>query len=147
MQAAAKMLFLFIECGGFFGLAFVSLALASATRERWSRVAWCAASWLLVMIQSLCWLFILGLTGLAAHGGSAREEHEKLESMLTTAIYLGAFITIGWSFWVLWKPSAKDQNEKHPVARAYEGPRCVACREPIEPAISFCPHCGWTQPA
>jgi hypothetical protein len=29
----------------------------------------------------------------------------------------------------------------------YEGPKCVACREPVEPGITFCPHCGWTQPA
>ncbi len=37
------------------------------------------------------------------------------------------------------KPEASLEN--------YSGPRCVSCREPIELGVSFCPKCGWTQPA
>ena len=29
----------------------------------------------------------------------------------------------------------------------YQGPRCVACSEPIEFGVTFCPKCGYTQPA
>ena len=33
-----------------------------------------------------------------------------------------------------------------PPEAEYKGPRCVRCREPIQPGIKPCPKCGWAQP-
>jgi hypothetical protein len=33
-----------------------------------------------------------------------------------------------------------------PEIENYNGPRCIACRSPIESGATLCPSCGWTQP-
>jgi hypothetical protein len=41
--------------------------------------------------------------------------------------------------------SAHDIDQQH-TDEQYQGPRCVACRAPIERSASICTKCGWTQP-
>jgi GNAT superfamily N-acetyltransferase len=42
-------------------------------------------------------------------------------------------------------PDVRDKIPKEKV-KEYSGPRCVACRAPVDPKTRFCPVCGWTQP-
>lgn len=45
----------------------------------------------------------------------------------------------------LWRDDIPKPAGKQ--AGAYEGPRCVACEEPIERGAAQCQKCGWTQPS
>jgi hypothetical protein len=46
-------------------------------------------------------------------------------------------------FVVRWLIRFSSPNEED----LYQGPRCVACSEPIDFGVLLCPKCGWTQPA
>jgi hypothetical protein len=61
----------------------------------------------------------------------------------TTSTWSGIiFGSLGLSLWF------NARNPKPRVEPAtYDGPRCVACRQPIETGTNLCPACGWTQPA
>jgi|ERR1051325_1056075 hypothetical protein len=41
----------------------------------------------------------------------------------------------------LFRPRAPEERSE-----PYQGPQCVACREPIEFGATLCPKCGYTQP-
>jgi hypothetical protein len=109
-------------------LAFYAVcgATASLTRARWLRI--------------LCALF--------AHIGPLlfTDDHVIGALLLPFLAFSPA-----WAFLLLEGFRAQPRRDDIPKpegkqAEAYQGPRCVACEEPVEPGAAQCQKCGWTQP-
>ena len=67
-----------------------------------------------------------------------------LEWGTLSGMFFGVLGLLVWSYrkWPPWIARSFRVPEPQP----YYGQRCVACNQPIDEGVVFCPKCGWTQP-
>jgi uncharacterized membrane protein YdfJ with MMPL/SSD domain len=124
------------------------------TDEAWTRV-------FTILGLVLAAPIILALLGLLLSRGTATRAVGRWSVMLGLALSL-VEVLAGLVIWAVFPVGViglvlsllalhlcrrKASAPSRPENLVHEGPRCVACSEPIALGVLFCPKCGWTQPA
>ena len=115
----------------------------------WFRIT-CALLALPLIALTPVWLLIaIGCLTHSGPGGHSSYPYTSGEIVIGWSVLLLPLLYVVFLLWLTLGAPTSLRRSKPKVCdlqEVYSGPRCVACRKPIEPETVICSDCGWTQP-
>jgi hypothetical protein len=92
------------------------------------------------------WIMVLG-TALWAAIDSSKIQLKRYKSGISYGpVVLFFACALLWIIGFPWYLSMRYKIKTGTAVLIKDGPRCISCEETIDPGMTICPKCGWTQP-